>query len=615
MLLTLAIVLSGGSFSTLTPKSFAADPDWYTQWSYTLNDDDKVIELTDYIGTESEVEVPATATIDGTEYKTLYNAKTVDADYNARTASKLVNGAVEKLSFEEGVLAPEDSSWMFCYSGMKNIDASNLDTSNTTNMAIMFYNCSNLTSITVNGMDTSKVTDMRYMFGNLIESKLESLDVSGLDTSRVTNMNHMFANMTSLKSLKLGALKTDNVTDMSYMFYNCRSLEELDVTGFNTTKVGNMDWMFAYMPSLKYLDVSGMSTESIKVVTTVEEGEHYAQAHMFFDFGGKLYEGDVEGGGLFDKNVRKGEEYAYPGYCYQGNFGITGPNGLERVYCLSQYRHYPTGQYFKVTDWEDYIGGRYQRDDVIYDSKTVPETSLTEDDMAKIAAAIYYKDEAGVDREQVQYAIWQVSNPEAGLDPKPYYTNWVEPNWQKLKGRFEMHIYIPESESNDVQNLLGVTFFSEEEEKPEIEKYINQAVHKDIDVDEIFTYDIMAYVTKDADKVVIKDQLVDDLEFAVKDLSDVKIAAFEKDNHKVTNDISGNKVNSDATVAGAGKDIPIKDAVSVTKSAGGLLTVTDVTSSPVGEEAIVNPPRLWEGRFCHPIPSVIHGEAQEEPAG
>lgn len=97
-----------------------------------------------------------------------------------------------------------------------------------------------------------------------------------------------------------------------------------------------------------------------------------------------------------------------------------------------------------------------------------------------------------------------------------------------------------------------------EKEKPEIEKYVNQAVHKDIKLDEVFTYDIIAYVTKDADSVTITDTLNSMLRFEGT-ASDVKVADLgTADNHLVTNNISGAEVNKNATVSTPGT--PIKAA-------------------------------------------------------
>lgn len=57
--------------------------------------------------------------------------------------------------------------------------------------------------------------------------------------------------------------------------------------------------------------------------------------------------------------------------------------------------------------------------------------------------------------------------------------------------------------------------FSNETANPEIEKYVNKDVHSDLDYfDTTFTYDIMAYMPKDADYVVIEDTLVGGIQFA-----------------------------------------------------------------------------------------------------
>ncbi|MBR5950194.1 MAG: VaFE repeat-containing surface-anchored protein, partial [Actinomycetaceae bacterium] len=69
-------------------------------------------------------------------------------------------------------------------------------------------------------------------------------------------------------------------------------------------------------------------------------------------------------------------------------------------------------------------------------------------------------------------------------------------------------------------------------DNPEIEKYVNKTVHQEIDLNEVFTYDVLAYVTKDADKVVITDTLNDDLQF-VSAAGDVKVVDLgESVDHK-----------------------------------------------------------------------------------
>ena len=54
----------------------------------------------------------------------------------------------------------------------------------------MFYYNNSLKNIDTSNWNTSNVTDMNYMFYNC--SKLENLDTSNWDTSKVANMNKMF---------------------------------------------------------------------------------------------------------------------------------------------------------------------------------------------------------------------------------------------------------------------------------------------------------------------------------------------------------------------------------------------------------------------------------------
>ncbi|MBR2067222.1 MAG: hypothetical protein IJ875_03045, partial [Solobacterium sp.] len=95
----------------------------------------------------------------------------------------------------------------------------------------------------------------------------------------------------------------------------------------------------------------------------------------------------------------------------------------------------------------------------------------------------------------------------------------------------------------------------DEPDTPEIEKYVNQAVHKEISLDEIFTYDIQAYITKDAEVVTITDELNSDLQF-VSTAEDVQVVLVgAENNHKPVNNIQAVRLNADATVELAGEAI------------------------------------------------------------
>ena len=141
------------------------------------------------------------------------------------------------------------------------IDLSNFDTSEVTNMGGMFYGMSNLTSLNLSNFDTSQVTNMSLMFSRM--SSLTSLNLSNFDTSKVTNMSDMFNSMPNLTSLNLSNFNTSQVTNMCLMFYGLSSLTSLDLSHFDTSKVTNMGNMFSSMTSLTSLNLSNFNTSQV----------------------------------------------------------------------------------------------------------------------------------------------------------------------------------------------------------------------------------------------------------------------------------------------------------------------------------------------------------------
>ena len=122
------------------------------------------------------------------------------------------------------------------------LDLSNFDTSQVTDMQFMFSGMSSLTSLDLSNFDTSQVKYMNYMFSYM--SSLTTLDLSNFDTSQVAYMNSMFSG-TSLTSLNLSNFDTSKVMKMSNMFFNMRNLTSLNLTNFNTSKVTDMEDMFS----------------------------------------------------------------------------------------------------------------------------------------------------------------------------------------------------------------------------------------------------------------------------------------------------------------------------------------------------------------------------------
>ena len=163
-----------------------------------------------------------------------------------------------------------DFSYLFyCYTGSE-LDLSDWDTSQVTDMNSMFNYCTNLTSLNLNNWYTSPVTTMNSMFYQC--GNLTSLDLSNFDTSNVNGMNCMFNSCSNLKELNISSFNTSNVNDMNSMFGYCYNLKSLDVSNFNTSNVTDIDSMFSWCYNLEELDIRNFNVNNIEYVNCMLEG-------------------------------------------------------------------------------------------------------------------------------------------------------------------------------------------------------------------------------------------------------------------------------------------------------------------------------------------------------
>ena len=176
-----------------------------------------------------------------------------------------------------------------------------------------FYECKNLANIEgIENLNTEKVTNMALMFANC--STLTSLDVTKFNTANVTTLMSMFSDCSSLKSLDVTNFDTRNVTNMFYMFNNCSGLTSLDVTKFNTAKVTDMSQMFNECSALTTIYASDEF-----VTTNVETG-----SNMFFNC--IKLKGFIE----YNKNTDK-DNYKYANYKTGYFCKLVGKNGDEKI--------------------------------------------------------------------------------------------------------------------------------------------------------------------------------------------------------------------------------------------------------------------------------------------
>ena len=155
-------------------------------------------------------------------------------------------------------------SYMFgnCIS-LKSINFGNIDTSNVEDMSVMFYNCYSLTSLDVSNFETSKVTVMNNMFHGC--NSLESLDLSKWNTQSNTKFTSTFKDCYNLKYLNLDGIKTDSVFIFNYMFCNCYSLKYLNLSHFKNSENNfglSAEYMFTNCTSLIFVDISNFASNT-----------------------------------------------------------------------------------------------------------------------------------------------------------------------------------------------------------------------------------------------------------------------------------------------------------------------------------------------------------------
>ncbi|BDR59693.1 mucin-binding protein [Xylocopilactobacillus apicola] len=109
-----------------------------------------------------------------------------------------------KITFDPGVIAPENCSKMFSYVNVQNasVDFKNFDTSHVTDMSCMFSGSICFLNLDLSSFDTSHVTNMEDMFYKC--GSLQSLNLSNFDMTHLQNNSTVFSATCSLNHLIVG---------------------------------------------------------------------------------------------------------------------------------------------------------------------------------------------------------------------------------------------------------------------------------------------------------------------------------------------------------------------------------------------------------------------------
>ena len=158
----------------------------------------------------------------------------------------------------------------FRCSNLIDINLSNFNTQNVTNLLGMFWGCNNLIDINLSNFNTRNVTNMRGMFYEC--NKLSSINLSSFETQNVTNMRGMFYECNNLTDINLSNFDTQSVKYLNSIFCGCNKLTNVDLSNFNTKNVTNMRGMFYDCNNLTIINFLKLDIQNVKDISEITSG-------------------------------------------------------------------------------------------------------------------------------------------------------------------------------------------------------------------------------------------------------------------------------------------------------------------------------------------------------
>ncbi len=143
-----------------------------------------------------------------------------------------------------------------------------------------WFNSMNIQTIDgANYLNTSEVTNMGYMFAG---SSITSVDVSTWNTSNVTDMNLMFGTCRNLTSIDLSNFVIGSGTNTENMLSNCDDLQDV-ILGSGITRLGEN----VFHNSYRLASVTCMSTTPPTLSNNTFDDTHYSRATLHVPGGSK----------------------------------------------------------------------------------------------------------------------------------------------------------------------------------------------------------------------------------------------------------------------------------------------------------------------------------------
>ncbi|MDD6348641.1 MULTISPECIES: SpaA isopeptide-forming pilin-related protein [Erysipelotrichales] len=466
---TFSVKISGSTsvikvkLKNASKDTFTDSAAWIKEYDYIKDNVNKTISLLSYKGSDTDLDIPATVKINETVYQIVISGKVYKGT------------KIESIKFESGVMADEslDSLFYNCQS-LKKVDLSNLDTSKTTNMANMFFQCIAL---------TNDGADSYIKFRDTDNSKTK------FTTKNVTSMEAMFY-WSGITKIDLSLFDFSSIEEMSQMFFYCSNLNEIDLSSLSGAKTkkqhstydGLLPWCYnlnkitlgenwhaaeesKYLP----LDLTSnwQNTKTLEVYSNEDLSENFTSSMA----------------GTYVKttlppSVGANAQYVVDGYNKEDNmWEVHSPSDTFHGYCLNHDRATPSGYFDKVeidinaTESTKKVDSNGRSNYIMdyLDSTNYGYKELAPNMAKALVTLIYFSEYAaeGNDKVYDQNDIWHFTNEYSqtmSSELREKINGHTYDDLIKKAGKeYKLYIYVPSANNKannqstkKMQNLLSI---------------------------------------------------------------------------------------------------------------------------------------------------------------
>lgn len=176
----------------------------------------------------------------------------------------------DRIEFGPGTKPTNLDYWLSSHAYAREVDFTNLDTSECTSMRGMCMNMEKIQTMDMSRFDTSNVTDMSSMFNGC--HYLNDIRLFR-NTSNVTDFSRMFEDCWYIQTIPgVSTFDTSSATALFYMFANCRDLRGVSINRWDVSNVTNFQGIFFHCQSMADVLLDRWDVSNARTMAQMFEG-------------------------------------------------------------------------------------------------------------------------------------------------------------------------------------------------------------------------------------------------------------------------------------------------------------------------------------------------------